>query len=408
MQTPIRTWVTLASVSLLFFLVTALTFSSLGVVLPAMMGELSWSYSGAGFGFTLLGVFCGITATVPAMAIRRFGIRATLVCGGVVMAMAFAALAMAHGLPLYFFGCSLAGLGFTLLATVPGTYLLTRGFRRPDFAFGLYFTVGGLGGVAGPPLYLFIQAFTGGWRDFWIVSASLTLAAAILSALLVDADTDLGRSGSEIEEITRESWSAAAALKTPQFAVLAAAYSVFLIVDITVNAWSVKHLMGHGVSAILAGSMISVGALVNAAARLAGGLVSRFVSVKHLLMFSLTTLILGLIALCAARDTSLMLVYAAGIGIGSGVTFFSATILLLDYYGRGPNLELFSIVNLISTLGSVGPVLAGFVADRSGSFVPAFLMLAGLVLLVLVAVVWMKPPQRSARGQARQNEAIAT
>ena len=31
--------------------------------------------------------------------------------------------------------------------------------------------------------------------------------------------------------------------KTPQFAVLAAAYSVFLIVDITVNAWSVAHLM---------------------------------------------------------------------------------------------------------------------------------------------------------------------
>ena len=49
---------------------------------------------------------------------------------------------------------SLAGLGFTLLATVPGTYLLARLFARPSFAFGLYFTVGGLGGVAGPLLYL--------------------------------------------------------------------------------------------------------------------------------------------------------------------------------------------------------------------------------------------------------------
>ena len=79
----------------MFFLVTALTFSSLGVVLPAMVGELNWSWSGAGFGFSLLGVFCGITSTIPAMLIRRFGVRATLLAGGVVMAAAFAALARA-------------------------------------------------------------------------------------------------------------------------------------------------------------------------------------------------------------------------------------------------------------------------------------------------------------------------
>ena len=79
---------------------------------------------------------------------------------------------------------------------------------------------------------------------------------------------------------------------------------------------------------------------------------------------------MGLIALCAAKGDPLTLVYAAGIGIGSGLTFFASTILLLDYFGRGPNLELFSIVNLISTIGSVGPLFGGFVADRTGSFVP--------------------------------------
>jgi OFA family oxalate/formate antiporter-like MFS transporter len=408
MQTPLRAFLTLASVSLLFFLVTALTFSSLGAVLPAMMNELHFSNSGAGWGYTLLGIFCGITATIPATLIRRIGVRATLLCGGVVTALAFAALAATHDLTLYLIGCSLSGLGFTLLATVPGTYLLTRTFRRPDIAFGLYFTIGGLGGVAGPQLYLFIQAFTGGWRDFWIVSAVLSLIAAGLSALMIDTKTDLTETGGETEEITSESWSAAAALKTPQFAVLAAAYSVFLIVDITVNNWSVVHLISHGVAASAAINMLSVVALSNAGARLAGGLVSRLVNVRLLLMLSLVILIAGLIALCAARDTSLMLVYAASIGIGSGLTFFSSTILLLDYYGRKPNLELFSIVNLISTVGSVGPVFAGFVADQSGSFVPAFLILGVLVLLVLIAVAWMKPPHQSARPRVLENEAVAS
>jgi MFS family permease len=396
-ETPVRAWVTLASVGLLFFLVTALTFSSLGAVLyPAMMNDLSLSNSGAGWGYTLLGVFCGITATIPAMTIRRFGIRATLLAGGLVMAIAFSALAAARSLLLYLAGCSLAGLGFTLLATVPGTYLLTRTFRRPDFAFGLYFTLGGLGGVAGPQLYLLTQSIRGDWRDFWAVSGILTAASSLLAAFLVDAKTDLAKGGGETGEITTEAWSARAALRTPQFAVLAAAYSAFLIVDITVNTWSVKHLIGHGIAASAAINMLSIGALINTAARLGGGLFSRLAGAKNLLTLSLAILILGLVTLCLARDTPMMLIYAAGIGIGSGLTFFASTILLLDYYGRAPNLELFAIVNLISTIGSIGPTFAGLIADQTGSFVPGFLLLAVLVLLVLIAVVFMKPPHGKA------------
>lgn len=396
MNTPLRAWLTLGSVSVLFFLVTALTFSSLGVALPAMVGELGWSWSGAGIGFSLLGVFCGITATIPAMLIRRFGIRATLAAGGAVMALAFGSLAVTQNLALYFIGCSLAGLGFTLLATVPGTYLLGRGFRRPDFAFGLYFTIGGLGGVAGPQFYHLVQALSGGWRDFWIASAILTLAAAVASALLVDTSTDLSQPGGESDEITDEKWGARAAFRTPQFAVIAAAYSVFLIVDITVNSGSVPHLMHQGVAEISADNMLSLVGLTNAGARLAGGLLSRFIKVRTLLTASLVILIGGLSALCVAHDGPTLLLYAAGIGVGSGLTFFASTILLLDYFGRGPNLELFSVVNLISTIGSVGPAFGGYVADRTGSFVPAFMILAALVFLVLLAVLWMKPPHKVA------------
>jgi MFS family permease len=396
MSRSFHAWVTLACVSLLFFLVTALTFSSLGIVLPAMVSEGGWSWGAAGIGFSLLGVFCGITANIPALLIRRIGARATLVLGGVIIAIAFGALAATHDLTFYFIGCSLSGLGFTLLATVPGTYLLARCFRHPNVAYSIYFTIGGLGGVAGAPLYFLTQQISGGWRDFWIVSAVLCLAASLVSAALVDATTDQAQGG-EIEEITQERWTAAAALRTSQFAILAAAYSVFLIVDITVNAWSVTHLMAHGISQTLAGSMISIGAFINAGARLAGGLLSRLVRIKAMLMLALLILILGLIALCLAHDPVMMLIYAAGIGIGSGLTFFASTILLLDYFGRAPNLELFATVNLISTIGSIGPAFGGYVADKSGSFIPVFALLAVLVALVLAAVIPMQSPQRRAR-----------
>ncbi len=391
-----RPWVTLAAVSAVFFLITATTFSSLGVVLPAMIGELHWSWGGAGSGFSLLGVAAGITATIPASLIRRFGVRSTLAVGSLVMAAAFACLALTQGLLLYFLGCLLMGLGFTLLATVPGTYLLARLFANPSFAFGLYFTVGGLGGVAGPVLYLWVAGLTQNWRAYWLVSLAIVLAAGLLSAVLVDVDSNVRGSSGSGPDITKEEWPVKAALRTPQFAVLAAAYSIFLFVGITVNAVSVAHLMGRGIPAAVAGGMMSAEALVNAGARLAGGVIVRWIAAKTLLLLSLAMLIGGLVALSAAHDMPLMLLYALGVGVGYGLTFFASTILLLDYFGRGPNLELFAAINLISTVGAGGPAFAGFVADHTGSFVPAFTILEVLVAMVLVAVIAMRRPQRRA------------
>ena len=118
---------------------------------------------------------------------------------------------------------------------------------------------------------------------------------------------------------------------------------------------------------------------------------------KPLLVLALLLLAGGLLALCAGGGPLMLLLYAGGIGIGSGLTFFASTILLLDYFGRKPNLELFATVNLISTVGSVGPAFAGLVFDRSGSFVPAFLSCRLAVITDggdrrCIAAVASKPP----------------
>jgi OFA family oxalate/formate antiporter-like MFS transporter len=391
-----RAAVTLAALSIVFFLITATTFSSLGVVLPAMIGEMHWSWGAAGTGFSLLGVAVGVTSTVPASMIRRVGVRATLVTGSLVMGLAFFCLAVTHGLILYFLGCLLAGLGFTLLATVPGTYLLARLFAQPSFPFGLYFTIGGLGGVAGPILYLWVQSAAQNWRAYWLASLVIVTLAGLLSAVLVDVKTDVRASEEKDSHITGDAWTAKAALKTPQFAVLAAAYSIFPFVGITVSAVAVGHLMRHGVGVALAGGAMSLEALFNAGARFMGGVLVRWISAKTLLLFALGLMIMGLMALSVAHDTDLMIVYAVGVGAGYGLTFFASTILLLDYFGRGPNLELFATVNLISTVGAAGPAFAGFVSDHAGSFVPAFVILEALVLIVLIGVAPMRAPKRRA------------
>ncbi|MCL6446356.1 MAG: hypothetical protein K6T83_23400, partial [Alicyclobacillus sp.] len=87
------------AIGLLLFLITASTFSSLGVVLPAMIKEQQWSFASAFLGFTLLGAFCGGSSWLPAILIRKIGVRATIVVGSAVMVAGFVCLATARGLP---------------------------------------------------------------------------------------------------------------------------------------------------------------------------------------------------------------------------------------------------------------------------------------------------------------------
>jgi MFS family permease len=394
--TGFRAWTTHALTSALFFIITAATFSSLGVALPAMVAQMGWSWTSAGFGFTLLGFFCGITSAVPASLIRRFGVRANLLAGSVVMGLAFVCLAEADGLLLYFVGASLAGLGYTLLDSVPGTYLLSRLFARPSFPFGLFFTIGGLGGVAGPLIYTAVIGTTGNWRSYWLLIGGAVVLIGFVAAIGVDAKTDVGAAAEADPDISTEAWTMREALQTRQFWIIAAAYSAFLFCGITANSVSVAHLTQHGVAAVIAGSMVSVEALLNSAARLTGGILSRFVRARTLLAAALVSLVIGLLALAAARDLPMMLLYAAGIGIGFGLANFAATILLLDYFGRGAYLELFSAVNLIGTVGAVAPTLAGIARDRIGTFTPFLSGLAVLVALVMLAVMMMRPPLKRA------------
>jgi cyanate permease len=389
-----RAWATLLLVSALFFIITATTFSSLGLALPAMMAELHWSYSQAGIGFSLLAVCCGVTSYIPAALIRRFGVRTTFLAGGAVMAAAFVCLARTKGLPLYLFGTALAGAGFTLLATVPGTYLLTRLFKRPAFPFGLYFTLGGLGGVAGPLLYYGIAGSNQDWRTFWLGCALAVAAIAIAAAFLCDTRTDISREQESDPEITGGIWSVQAALRTRQFAFLAAAYTAFLICDISVNAAGVTHLEEVGISVETTAWLMSSWALLNVGSRLAGGVLNAFVSARILLIIALGLLSAGMAALALETTPVLLSIFVVGIGVGSGLTFFSSTILLLDYFGRKPNLELFALINLISTVGSVVPWAAGVTRDQTGSFVPFLLVVAAAMAAMTVLALSLRPPRR--------------
>ncbi|HTK36671.1 MAG TPA: MFS transporter [Caulobacteraceae bacterium] len=396
-------WTALAALGALFFLITAGTFSSLGVVLPDMVKALRWDWTGAGLGFTLLGLATGLASYAPTLVTRQGGVRLTLLLGAVVTAAGFLCLFATHGLKLYWLGAVLAGFGFALCAIIPGTFVLARAFRARSMAIGIYFTVGGLGGVAGPWLYLAVLRLHGDWRDYWLCLAAAVLALGVFAALVSEPPAaDPEPDAAEPEVIVASgrvyraarSWSVRDALHTPQFWIVVAAYTTYLLCEVTVNGLSVQHLTERGASFTLAGGLLSAQALISVFARAAGGLAGERIDPRKLVILAMACLAVGVAALALAHGLPLMIVYAIGVGTGYGLAYLATTVLLLNYFGRERNLELFSLMCLVSTLASAGPFLGGLAHDRLGGFAPALWGFAGVAALVLAAVALMRPPSK--------------
>ncbi len=408
-------WFVLLSFSFMFFLVTAGTFTSLGVVLPDMVSELGWDWTAAGLGFTILGISCGLSSYPPAFMIRKFGVRATVLFGTAILVAGYLLLYFVQSVPAYFTAMLLAGTGFSFVATVPGTFMIARSFKKQSMAFGIYFTIGGVGGIVGPLIYFIAVGVWDEWRMHWMIVAILTAFAGILTAAFLREGEDEDRRAADVATaaavesssgvyVTKQSWTALQALRTPQFYIISAGYVAFLLCGITVNSLSVGHLTEIGIAMGVAGGLLSFEAFLNAASRAVSGFIGEYVDPKILLVVALALLVAGMIGLGIGTNWFALMVYAVGIGIGYGMTFLATSVLLMNYYGRSAYLELFSFMNVAATLASFGPFLGGYMRDVTGSFSYAFFLYTLIPASVLVAVLFMRPPLRAEAEEAEEEE----
>ena len=393
-------WVTFMALSLLFFVVSAGTFSSMGVVLPSMVRELHWNWRQAGMGYTLLGVGCGLASFVPAILIRRIGVPSTLVVGTILLAGGFAMLGLTHSVGTYLAGTVVVGVAFAVCGTVVGTHVLTGLFERRSTVLGAYFTIGALGGVAGPIIYIAVRAVTNGWRGYWVVFVVLAILAGAFAAVSTvgrkEPETGPTIPPEQVEpaELIEglHDWTVRRALASWQFYVIVAGYTMYLLINTTAHGFAVEHLTERGIDPKVAAGMLSLEALIGAGVSLIGGIAGEKMKPKTLMLIALFALTLGMAGLAEARGYVLMAVYAVGMGIGFGLTFIASAMLLITYFGKGPNLRLYSIMSLMSTSAALGPAVGGWARDTFGGFVGLFLVCAATAGIMLVATWFMKPP----------------
>ena len=390
-------WLLFAIISAIYFTISAATFSSLGIVLPYMINELSWSWSQAGTGFSLLALLVGLASALPAWTIRRFGIAATYGIGGAIMVVGFGLLALTSGIYSYLVAAALLGLGFALCAVVPAVYLLNG--WMPDnrsAVIGAYFTIGGLGAVAGPLTANGFMAATHSWRLYWWAMAAVMLVLTLLALVFVKSPPVEARAAGGDARAdahgNRRDWRFREAIRTPQYWVISLSMTATLLCVLTTSSFAPAHMTALGISTGVAATVLSTNGAVGALSRYLGGALATRIDPKWLLVAGLFGEGIGMVALSVANNHLALGVFAVSEGFGFGMVLLATTVLLVNYFGPSENPEIYGTFNLITTLAMVGPYIGGLIKDIFGGFSGVFQGCALFMLLIVAMAVAMRPP----------------
>ncbi len=406
-------YLALTAMSLLYFLLMAGTFNALGVILPLMVGDIGMNWAEAGLGFTLLGVACGIASLVPAILIRRIGVSRMLLAGAITLAAGFMCLAVARSTLAYHIGTTLMGLGFCFCGTVPGIHVISSLFEKRSTALGIYFTAGGLGSVTGPVLFFLMNSVMGDWRGFWVAFAITALvlgvfAAVVTSGRKVDAPVENEADEAAATSVDAAGWTARDVFRTPQFWVVVVSYAGCLLINTTMHSFAVQHLQERGLSLGAAAGLISASAMIGAVSSGLAGVIGERIAPKTLTIVALTALSVAALSLVLPQTGATLALFAIALGLGLGVSYVGTAMLLLDQFGRKPNLEIYSLMCMVSTSAAIGPVLAGLQRDKSGSFVSVFVCLAAIGAVLSVILMLTKRPVLAVAVEPADESDIAT
>jgi len=374
---------------------------SYSVVLVALLAEFGWSRSLLAGAFSLFAVVHGIANPFVGMLCDRVRPPLLVGIGGLLLGISLWGNSLiAQPWHLYVGFGVLTALSVALCGWLPALVMVERRYQhRLGFAMGIVSSGIGVGMLIVVPLcQVLIDAY--GWRiayrvlgclcTFVIVPAGVYLwvssptppppAASIADGEFAHELADSVAGLTDDADSEDVSVTLRAAIRTKPFWLMVAAFFFGSMCSQTLHVHQVAYLVDHGITAMVAASVVGVVGLASVFGKTGGGWLSDRVEREVVFVGGITILVasVGLLALLGTAPSALgAYVYAIMLGIGYSATASLVPAMVSDrfsglYFGSIIGIGLFG-----SAAGSaVGPLLAGHLFDRTGNYHAAFAIAA--------------------------------
>ena len=404
-------WILLAALSGIYFFAVGTVVYGFTVIIPDMITAMGWTRSEASMGYSILSFTIGMSGPVAAYCISRFGARMTMTSGGVIGVIGAVSCYFMSSLLQYYLFIGILSLGLALLSIVPGLHVLAHWFaRKRALAIGIFMSMGGLGAFFTAPAISLLVQTTGNWRNAWLVMVVTVLIGTVIAAIFVretpadkntfvdgidPASASASRPAGRPSQVHQSvlSWEIRDALRSMPYWMIVAAVAAVVFGGGIVNSQGVLHLRDLGITPVTAASAIGIIGMLGAAGRLLTGILGDRIDPRYLLLAGLASELIAMILLIFADDIVTVYAFAVIFGAGNGMAVVAGPALLANYYGHRNYASLIAIRGLVITpVSSIGPLIAGYTFDTTGSYTSVFVSFALIGLIPVVILLMMRPP----------------
>lgn len=398
------------------------------VFLKPMTQDLGWTRSQFSAVQTVSTVVMGIAGFVIGALIDRRGPRPLMLIGGIVCGAALVATSRVEELWQFYVARGVAQtIGAALIGNLVVNVTISKWFiARRGMAVAIASAGVSLGGVLMTPMVSFVVDGWG-WRDAWIVLGILVWALMIPSAFIIrrapedhglqpdglsaDRAAALAATKRRLSAATEVQWLRHEAVRTKTIWLIIFAYGIANIGIGALLLHLVPFLTDHGWSKSQASWLYSIQAWVALLSKPAWGVLMDRFHPRYLSAFGFVVAAAGVMTILGAAqsDSWLLMAFALavwGLGIGGAIPLQET--VWANYFGRQHLGQIRAVAMPFSILfGAGGPLLAGELYDRSGSYGFAFVLFAIFWLIGFALILMARPPLHPAKPIVAVTEPVS-
>lgn len=404
------------------FLILAINYGarySFGVFVKPIAEQYDWSRSVISAGMSTMVLAYGIGGIFAGRLADRIAPRWIVTAGAILMSTGLFLTVLIHE-PWHFYVTYgvFGGLGAACLGVVVCNSSVGKWFsRKRGLAIGIASIGVGAGTMVTVPAAGYIAKVYGWQMGFVCIGTFVLIIGVGLSQWLMGKtkpeDYGLLPDGEGAGAIASGSAPAASALpstrpsilpvlKDAQFWIMVVCYSLAVMAEMSAMVHQVAYALDRQIDKVAAASSLGIIGMASILGRFFfGWLCDRISDAKYASALGFLIMACGMYLLLKTDTAAALVVYALLFGFGYGSLTALMPFLLADRFGRqilGATYGM-QVFFVMAVGGTSGPLIAGYIYDRTGSYTDAWrLNLLVLVIVTLLILTLKKKDRRADRS----------
>jgi MFS family permease len=416
-RAPFRGWKVVRTGALIQGLQSAVLLQAFGAYAVVLEEEFGWSKSALSAAYSMNRAESALLGPVQGWMLDTYGPRKVARVGAVMMALGFVALSQIQSLWQFFLAFVFVSVGAGLSGFLTVTVSIVRWFERRRARALSFGSMGfALGGTAVSLIVFVINQV--GWR--W--TAALTgvgsgIVIFVMARVLEGSPADFGQHVDGVEPGTFDDqpraeglaeihFTAREAVRTRAFWMISLGHMSALFVVGAVLAHLALYLTNERHYSLQEASFfVSALPLVQLVGIGVGGWLGDRCNKRVIASLAMLGHASGLLLLAFANGTVMVWMFVVIHGLAWGARGPLMQALRADYFGSSSFGAIMGISSMIVMLGTTfGPLIAGVLADVTGSYRTGFVILAALAGLGMTFFVLATPPAPPLRAAESPGE----